>query len=79
MSAEITDADRERIEQLTEAIGECLVAIEGLRAELAAIREAQERSSQVLVVHGHQLDRLTAAIEGLGGMLDRVGVGNLSS
>jgi len=75
----MTDDDREHIEQLTEAIGECVVAIEQLRGQLTAIREANERGAEVLKVHGHQLDRLTAAIERFGVMLERVSGTRLSS
>lgn len=69
-TAAMTDADRERMEQLTEAIGECLATIAALREELAAVRadlaagvEAQRQSVAAMQLHGHQLEQLTAAIE----------------
>lgn len=63
--------DAERIETLAETMAELLVAIDNLHKDLAAIREAQERSAEVMRLHGGQLDALTAAIERLGGMLVR--------
>jgi hypothetical protein len=61
------DTDREHIEQLTEALGECLATIAALREELAAVRtdlaavvEAQRQSVAAMRLHGHQLEQLTA-------------------
>jgi predicted ATP-grasp superfamily ATP-dependent carboligase len=62
-------AANERIETLAETMAELLVAIENLHQDLAAIREAQERSAEVMRLHGGQLDALTAAIERLGGVI----------
>lgn len=61
----MTDDDREHIEQLAEAIGECLAAIASLRADLAGVAEAQRANSAALAVHGHELAKLTAALERL--------------
>ena len=59
------DTDRDRIEQLAEAIGECLAAIAALREELAAIATAQRQNTAAMELHGHELARLTAALERL--------------
>ena len=70
----MTDANRERIEQLCEALGETLAAVAALREELAAVRadlaaiaEAQRQSVAAMQLHGQQLELLTAAIERMGG------------
>lgn len=68
--------DGEHAEVVAETMGELLVEIGKLRTELATVREAQDRSLEVIRLHGHQLDGLTAAIERLGGMLERAAGGD---
>jgi hypothetical protein len=68
------DTDRERMEQLTEALGECLATVATLREELAAVRadlaavvEAQHRSVAAMQVQwssaraAHRRDRAHGA------------------
>lgn len=59
----MTDDDRERFEVLEEALGECMAQIAALREELAGIADSHRLLTPELKVHGHELQRLTAAIE----------------
>jgi hypothetical protein len=69
----MTDADREHMRQLTEAINEALTVIAQLRADLAAIKTAQEHATVVTELHGRQLDAMTAALERFSAVLEKVG------